>query len=111
MTDIPSIFAARQTVPLATRLDDSAVLSQAQAVDRLQVADDDPRLVEPDAMLVLLAGSPRVLCLWPDLTLAWATFQPGSSVADELQAAYAQGRARLEQIHLLHDQPTAALAS
>jgi hypothetical protein len=107
---IPSVFAPARTLPLVSRLSEAEVAAQAVTVDRLQVLHDDPRLVEPDAMLAVLSTAPRALCLWPDQTLAWATFAPGTSVAHALRAAYEQGRAQLEQIHLLHDQPAGLAA-
>ena len=99
---IPSIYAPRQTKPLAPRLDDDEILADATMVSLEHIEPDDPRLIEEDAMLLILGPTvPRVLCLWSDLTLAWVRLDPGLTVATALIAAYQVGRAHLERVFLM----------
>lgn len=103
------LFVTAFAQALTERLTDEAALAKAQIVIAAPGPDIDIRLVEQSSMetinMITSGGSAaRFLVQWPDGTLAYAYLPVGGQVLDGVRAAllraYANGRDRLEQIHL-----------
>lgn len=94
-TIVPGLFTG-QPRELAPRLSDNEVLHGATVIEETPEVLGEPRLAGALLSVIYALPAPRLLLLWADGALGFASFGPGSQSGAVLLASYATARASLE---------------